>query len=515
MGCDRKLAARLLRRSDILIDRGRFDAALETCRQALEADPANAEIYRRIGGLAVMLKQPRAAVEALEIALQLDASDAAALCNMGAALRELGRADEARKCLQTSTRANPGHPSGWFNLGVVYADLARWSDAAACYKRALQGEPRHAKAASGWSTALRALGRFGEAINVARQALLWAPDVPELHISLSEALLANGELEAGFAENEWRWRVPAWANARRHTQVPPWRGEALQGRRLLVHAEQGFGDQLQMCRFVSHIPDASEIILEVPAPLTRLLSSLATPSGTSLQVVLQGGDLPDHDLQCPIMSLPMACGIAKPRDVPSQAPYLHATPSDVAVWQARVRDVPGVRVGLCWSSGVRPDLASRIVQARKSVPFSMLAPLSSIENCSFVSLQAGHPAAELQSPSTRPKVLDFAAHLQDFADTAALVECLDLVITVDTAVAHLAGALGRPVWLLNRCDADWRWSVFQDCSPWYPTLRQFRQPEPGAWAEVINEVHGNLAELARFKNDNVTKRGFSTARPLL
>ena len=303
---------------------------------------------------------------------------------------------------------------GWFNLGVVYADMARWSDAATCYGRALQGEPRHAKAASGRSTALRALGRLSEAIDVARQALVWAPDFPELHISLSEALLANGDLGMGFAENEWRWKVPEWANSRRHTQAPLWRGEALQGPRLLVHAEQGFGDQLQMCRFVSHIPDASEIILEVPAPLVRLLRSLATPPGTSLQVVLQGSDMPDHDLQCPIMSLPTACGITKPHDVPSQTPYLHAASSDVAVWRERLGDLPGLRVGLCWSSGVRPDLVSRIMQARKSVPYSMLAPLSTVENCSFCLAAGGQVGSGPSFTLHRAEGIELCRALEGF-----------------------------------------------------------------------------------------------------
>ncbi len=493
---EQKLAARLLRRSDILIDRGKFEAALEACRQALEADPASAEIYRRIGGLAVMLKQPQMAVEALEIALRLDPSNAAALCNMGAALRELGRADEARRCLEATVRMNPRHPSGWFNLGVVYADMARWSDAAACYGRALQGEPRHAKAASGQSTALRALGRSSEAIAVARQALVWAPDFAELHISLSEALLANGELEAGFSENEWRWKVPEWAGSQRHMQTRLWRGEALHGRRLLVHAEQGFGDQLQMCRFVSHIRDASEIILEVPAPLIRLLRSLPRSPGMSLEVVLQGSDLPECDFQCPIMSLPAACGVKTANEVPSHVPYLQAAPSDVAVWKARLRSLAGLRVGLCWSSGVRSDLISRIMQARKSVPFAELTPLADVAGCSFVSLQTGEANTDIHAPHARLNVADVAGGLADFADTAALVACLDLVITVDTAVAHLAGAMGRPVWLLNRSDADWRWSAVQDGAPWYPTVSQFRQPRPGAWADVIRPLAVKLAELA-------------------
>ena len=505
-----------MRRADILIDRGKLEAALEACRHAAEADPAAAEIYRRIGGLAVLLKQPQAAVDALDIALKLDPSDSAALCNIGAALRELGRADDARERLEASVRANPGHPSAWYNLGLVYADMARWSDAVSCHSRALRGEPRHAKAAGSLSTALLALGRGAEAVAVARQALAAAPDLPELHMCLSEALLATGQLAAGFAEYEWRWTVPGRAAARRHAHMPLWRGEALAGRRLLVHAEQGFGDQLQMCRFISLIPGASEIILEVPAPLVRLFRTLSWPVGTSLQVVPIGSHLPACDVQCPIMSLPAACGVRTPRDVPSTVPYLRASADDVAVWQERLRHLPGLLAGLCWSSGMGPEMISRIVQARKSVPFHALSPFADVLGCSFVSLQKD-PAPDPLAPHTRLHVVDYAANLTDFAETAALIACMDVVVTVDTAVAHLAGALGKRVWLLNRSDADWRWSRTQDVAPWYPTLRAFRQAEPGAWTDVIGSVTGMLRELARsaFEIDQATGRGFQIAPPPL
>ncbi len=493
---DAKLAVRLMRRSDILIDRGKFSNALDICQQALEADPGSAEIYRRVGALAVLLKRPQTAVDALEIALTLDPTDSVALCNMGGALRDLGRTDEARLRLESSVRANPGHPSGWFNLGMVYADLARWSDAVLCYRRALQGAPRHAKAAAGLSASLLALGRGEEAVATARQALAWEPDFPELHISLSEALLTTGDLAGGFLEYEWRWRVPALARARRHAQTALWQGQPLAGRRLLVHGEQGFGDQLQMCRFVPLIEGATEIVLEVPANLVRLCRTLAVRQGTSLEVVASESNGLSCDFQCPIMSLPVACGVKTPSDVPSCVPYVRAAPDDVAAWRRKLQDMKGLKVGLCWSSGVRSDMISRIVQARKSIPFGLLSVIADIPGCSFVGLQTDQAHLDSQLPDTKLQVRDFADELVDFADTAALVECLDLIITVDTAVAHLAGAIGKPVWLLNRSEGDWRWSPSQDVAPWYPTLVQFRQPEPGAWADIMRSVHDMLTELA-------------------
>ncbi len=477
-----KLAARLLRRADILIDRGRLPDALEACRQALDADPGRVETLRRIGGLAVLLKEPQAACDALDIAATLDPGDASVLCNLGAALRELGRPEEARRRLEAAVRLDPALASAWYNLGVVQADLAQWEDAARCQQRALQLAPRHAKAAGSLAMSLLALGRAAEAAACARQALAFAPDVAELHIALGQALLTQGALREGWREDLWRFAAAEGAPERRFAAAPAWLGEPLQGRRLLLHAEQGYGDTLQMCRYLPHIGGAAKIIFEVPRPLLRLFHTLAGPPDTDVQIVERAAPLPAFDLACPTMSLPLACGTSVPGDVPSAVPYLHALEDEVAAWRGRLRVVTGFKVGLCWSSGQRPDLIGRIIHARKSVPAAALAPLASVHGCRFVALQTGAGVADVLP------LLDVSAEIRDFADTAALIACLDLVITVDTAVAHLAGALGAPVWLLNRFDADWRWAPAQSVAPWYPTLREFRQQRPGDWPGVVAAV---------------------------
>lgn len=491
---DEKLAARLLRRADILIDRGRFGDALEACRQALEADQGRTDLYRRIGALCVLLKQPQAACNALEIALEFDPYDADALCNMGVALRELGQLHDAQRRLELAIRLDPALASGWFNLGLIQADMARWDDAIASQLRALAAAPGHVKAAGALSSALLAAGRAEEAATVARQALVMVPGMAELHICLASALLTQGALAEGWREAEWRWKIPALAAAHRHGGIPAWNGEPPTGRRLLLHAEQGYGDTLQMCRYLPLIRGAGSIVFEVPAPLLRLFRTVPSPLGTPVELVAQGTAIGDTDLQCPTMSLPYVCGTAVAADVPNTVPYLHACADDIATWQHRLRAAQGLRVGLCWGSGMRADLVSRIVQARKSIPLSCLAPLATVPGISFVSLQTGPAAADLRTPPEGLAIEDFSGCIGDFADTAALICCLDLVVTVDTAIAHLAGALGAPVWLLNRFDADWRWSRAQDVAPWYPTLLQVRQPEPGAWGAVVRAVVEMLME---------------------
>jgi hypothetical protein len=332
--------------------------------------------------------------------------------------------------------------------------------------------------------ALLAAGRAEEAAEVARQAITWAPAPAALHICLSAALLMQGRLAEGWREDQWRWMIPEVAATRRHAEIPVWTGGALAGRRLLLVAEQGYGDTLQMCRYASRIQGAGSIVFEVPGPLVRLFGSLEGP----LEIVRRGDTVPAVDVQCPTMSLPFACGTAVPADVPGHVPYLRALPEDVAVWRQRLAGVEGLRVGLCWTSGLRTQLVNRLVQMRKSIPLATLAPLGGVAGCSFISLQTGEAAADVRGGPPGLLVHDFSAAIGDFADTAALIACLDLVVTVDTAVAHLAGALGAEVWLLNRYDADWRWATAQDANPWYPTLRQFRQPTPGDWPSAVNDL---------------------------
>ena len=260
---------------------------------------------------------------------------------------------------------------------------------------------------------------------------------------------------------------------------------------LLLHAEQGQGDTLQFCRYATMLGSRGRIILEAPGPLVRLLGSLRGVE----QLVRQGDPLPRFDLHCSLLSVPLICQTTL-GTIPAEAPYLSADPVQAAAWRERLASLPGLKVGLVWAGGSRPEQPETLaIDRRRSMPLATMAPLGEVTGCSFVSLQKGEPAHQSAQPPPGLFVHDFTAELADFADTAALIEALDLVISVDTAVVHLAGALGKPVWLLNRFDSCWRWLLDRDDSPWYPTLRQFRQTVPGDWDRVLHRVSMELARL--------------------
>jgi hypothetical protein len=235
----------------------------------------------------------------------------------------------------------------------------------------------------------------------------------------------------------------------------------------------------------------ANVVLEVPARLRRLLATL----GGSVNVIAHGEKLPKFDLHCPLLSLPLAFGTTL-ATIPAAVPYLQADREQVMVWRRRLKVLPGLRVGIAWAGGLRPfDPLLRAIDLRRSITLGHFAPLTAIPGINLVSLQKGDPASQARTPPSGMELLDVTDELDDFADTASLVAALDLVITVDTAVAHLAGALGRPVWILNRFDACWRWLPGREDSPWYPTARLFRQPTPGDWDGVIANVCSALREL--------------------
>ena len=331
----------------------------------------------------------------------------------------------------------------------------------------------------------REQGRLDDAVVCLRRAVELKPDFADAHGNLAIALLARGDWTEGWAEYEWRWQTPPMIMARREFAQPRWHGEAGSGQTLLVHAEQGLGNSLQFCRYA---PLAAErglrVVVEVQKPLARLLGSLPAIQG----VVARGEALPHFDLHCPMLSLPRAFGTTT-ATIPGAPSYLHADSAKVAAWWTRLAALPrrGPRIGLAWagSSKLRSD-------SRRSLAPDRLAPLFERPGAHFFSLQKDGPAAPTALPLT-----DFMNEMEDFADTAALVANLDLVISVDTAVAHLAAAIGKPVWMLDRFDPDWRWLAGRHGSPWYPTLRLYRQPRPGDWDGVVAAVAHDLISLAR------------------
>ena len=404
----------------------------------------------------------------------------------GNALLDLNRPDEAEGRFRDALRsAGPHAAAAHLGLGIALGTLGRFAEAEHRLRGALRARPGSAEAWNSLGAVLRDAGRPEEAERCLREALRLRPDYPEAETNLAFLLLQSGRFAEGWRAHERRWEARPWSAGTRRFAQPLWRGEPLGGRALLLHAEQGLGDTLQFCRYAPLVPPGGRVLLEAQGPLASLLSTLPGVS----RVVRRGEALPPFDLHCPLMSLPHVLGTAEDT-VPAGVPYLPADPARVAVWRERLAGLPGRRVGLAWAGD--PKMAA---DRRRSVPLGTLAPLAGVPEVSFVSLQVGPAAAERPPPGLAVHGRA-AAELRDFSDTAALVGALDLVVSVDTAVAHLAGALGKPVWLLNRFDACWRWPRDRDDSAWYPTLRQFRQRAPGDWAGAVGELRAALERWA-------------------
>lgn len=466
---------------------GRFPQAEAAYREAVRLDPGYAEAWSNLGLVLQAQRRLADAESCQQQALRLAPDYPEAHNNLGLAQYEQGRVAEAENSFRGALRLRPGYANAMTNLGTALQSLNRLDEAEACYRQALTLGARPAQVLNNLGLLLQERGRPEEAEAACRQSLAHAPGGADARTNLALILLLRGDYEEGWREYEARWEVGSMA-ARGFAQ-PRWSGDQpLQGKTILLHAEQGFGDTLQFCRYAPLVAQAGgRVVLEVQPALCRLLASLPGVAA----IIPAGEALPAFDLHCPLMSLPLAFGTTL-HTVPADVPYLRADPSGVAAWRERLAGVPGRRIGLVWGGSSRLDQPhAAAIDRRRSMPLEALAPLAGVTGCSFVSLQLGAPARQPAPPGLH--LHDPTAELRDWADTAALVAALDLVISVDTAVAHLAAALGKPVWLLNRYDTCWRWLLGRDDSPWYPTLRQFRQPAFGDWATPVARAARALA----------------------
>jgi tetratricopeptide (TPR) repeat protein len=441
---------------------GRTEAALASYTRALAINSERAALYLNRANLLSKLRRFEAALADYDRAIALDAESAAAHCNRGNALRELERPAEALASYDRAIALDRDYAQAHCNRGLVLAQLHRLDDALSSYGAALR---------------LR-------------------PDYPQALYNRAFIALLRGDFAAGWRDHERRFDDVAGGNIEDHGDLrqPRWRGaEPLAGRTILLRAEQGFGDTLQFCRYAPRVAEkGATVILEVPRPLVSLLHSL---EGVST-VIARGEPLPSTDCWCPMLSLPLAFGTTV-ETIPARIPYLRSDPRRIRFWSELLGRRTKPRVGLAWAGGLRPNQPDHwAADRRRNIPLLELAALNhpAIE---FYSLQKGQPAeAELAGALAAgwdgPPLKDFTAHLQDFADTGALMEHLDVVISVDTSTVHLAGALGRPVWLLNRYDTCWRWLLERADSPWYPTMRIFRQERAGDWGSVIARVRAEL-----------------------
>jgi tetratricopeptide (TPR) repeat protein len=470
--------------ANLLIQTGRLTEAVECLRIAVRTRPDYAEAHSNLGGALLLLQHNEEAVASFETALSLRPDMAELHYNLGDALNKLDRVDDAENCCREAVRLKPDYFDAWNLLGIVCAYRKRFAEAEVAFQKGAQLRPGHSRVRINRGKMLLRLNRHEEIVLLLQEALRLDPNDPEAHTILAMTFLELGRYREAWPEYEWRWKDLRSNLRPRNFGRPMWTGDALSGRTLLLHAEQGFGDSLQLVRYTALVPKDGKVIVEIQPSLARLAATL---EGVD-QVLVRGETLPDFDLHCPLFSLPLAFGTTIDT-IPSNVPYLSADPIAVDKWRMRLAGTSGPRVGLVWA-GQRGSSDDET----RSMSLESFAPLAEVGGTTFVSLQKGEAAAEAAQPPVGMRLLDWTSELQDFADTAALVGALDLVIGVDTAVSHLAGALGHPVWLLNRCHAEWRWRCDPVHSPWYPTLRQFRQPEPGNWDAVIHDVRDALKQ---------------------
>jgi len=456
--------------------------ALASYDKALALDPGNVDALGNRGDVLLVLRRPAEALDCFERILAVAPSHLEARANRGAALATLDRHEEALADFDAVLAAGP-HPLAAYNRGLALAAAGRPAAAVEAYDRLLAMTPNHVPALSSRGVALQALNRHAEAIASFDRALALAPDFADAHFNRSLALLATGDYAGGQAEYEWRWKRSGAAAARQNFNRPLWLGETpLGSRTILLHAEQGLGDTLMFARYVGLLArDGAKVVLEVHPELKALMSRLPGCAA----VVGRGEPRPAHDVHCPLGSLPLALETT-PASVPAEVPYLAADPARVARWAARLAAHGSPRVAVVWAGNV-----AHANDRNRSLPLDKLAPLWAVERARFVSLQRDPRPGDADALASAP-VLHLGPELDDYDDTAAVLAQCDLVISVDTSVAHLAGALGRPLWVLLPFSADWRWTAAGERSPWYPSARLFRQPQPGDWDSVVNDVLKDL-----------------------
>jgi len=516
-----------------LHQQGRLDEAATLYQEILQAQPQHFEALQLLATIALQQRSPEAAVALFDQALKINPDHPTALHNYGVALRDLRRLEEALESYDRAlkiqpdyaealnSRGNalqdlkrfeealasydgalkiqPGYTEALNNRGNALRALKRLADALASYDRALQIRPDYAEALSNRGNVLRALKRPAEALESYDYAIRIKPDYVDAHLNEGLCRLLVGDFFMGWQKHEWRWKREPGSSSLRNFAQPLWLGkEALEGKTILLHAEQGFGDTIQFCRYAKEVAAlGAKVVLEVPLPLKALLQDL---EGVSL-LLARGERLPDFDYHCPLLSLPLAFR-ADLSNI-SGAAYLHSSPGKRQYWQNRLGSAGKKRIGLAWSGA-----AGHQNDRNRSLSLEEIAPLIG-KPAEYYCLQKELRAADQAALSGMPDVQFMGDSLKDFSDTAAAVSLMDLVITVDTSVAHLAGAMGKEVWILLPFSPDWRWLLDRNDSPWYSSARLFRQPALGDWASVMEQVRAALTARLASSEDLAERKGVS------
>ncbi len=429
--------------------RGSFEEAEKFLRKALSVDPKVAPCFHNYGTVLAKLKRFKEAIESYNSAIRLAPNHAPIYSDRGNALYELKRYDEALAAYDKALALKPDFADAWIGRGNVFYSLNRDEEALACYDKAISLKK----------------------------------DFPEGNWNKSLLKLSLGEYEEGWQLYEWRSKNKRFTSAVRNFSQPPWLGnDSIVGKTILVHSEQGFGDTIQFYRYLSKLKTLGcEIVFETQVPLAPLIKA----QRDNCQIIGQGETLPSFDVHCPLLSLPLAFKTTL-ETIPAQVPYLFPPHEKLELWRTKLGTKSKPRIGLVWSGSLK--FANDI---RRSIPLELLLPIMSRE-AEWHSIQKDVRANDYGSLNSNLTFIDHAPSLNDFSDTAALIVEMDIVISVDTAVAHLAGALGKRVWILLPFHPDFRWLRDREDSPWYPTARLFRQTKDGEWESVIDRVSQEL-----------------------
>ncbi|WP_176058641.1 tetratricopeptide repeat protein [Paraburkholderia sp. BCC1876] len=496
---------------------GRHEDAADAFEKSLRLQPDDASSHNNLGNARHALGQHTEAIASFTRALQLRPGHAGALNNMGMSLNALDRADEAIPCFQKALAAEPRFVAAYFNLANTFDATGRHAEAVKSFEAALRLQPNLPPAIFGMGNALAALGRPAQAlpylersvgldpqfalawlslgnahlalgahapaVRAFDQALRQRPDLASAHMNRALAWLALRDFARGLPEYEWRLQTMAEPAIQ---TLPRWHGEPIDQRTLLIHAEQGFGDTLQFARFVPLAAQrAARVVLEVQPALLALLAPVAQAWRVTL--IAQGTPRPAADLHCPLLSLPLALGTTYD-SIPARTPYLDVPAAYGRKWRGSLGGQAKRKIGIAWTGRIQPN-------ETRSMPLAALDPLFALDGIDWIVLQPELSADERAALDTHPRagsIHRFDKRIGDFADTAAIIERLDAVVSIDTSIAHLAGALRKPLWLMLPFAADWRWFTGDARSPWYPGATLVRQPQPGAWHEVVEAVANEL-----------------------
>ena len=456
---------------------GNYVQAIAHIQQAVLVVPEQPVFFNNLGNVLREMGQLDKSLQAYQKALEINPDDAEIHSNLGVTLREMGQLDKSLQAYQKSVCIQPEFAEGYYNMGVFFQEQRKLKESVKAYQKAIQIQPDHVETYVNLGVVLREQGRLKESVKTHQKAVRIQPDYAEAHINLAITFLLQGRLNAGWKEFEWRW------SRKRDFKRPLWDGTLLNGKSILIYAEQGFGDTIQFVRYIDLLPGTNTVIIFVCQPE---LKSLFKGIDCIDILVTKGEDIPSSDFQVPLLSLPYMFNTTLDT-IPVRIPYLYPRPKADSVFH--VDDSHGLKVGLVWAGRT-----THVNDSNRSIDLKCFRCLLDVEGCQFFSLQVGEARADIKRYGYHHVIKDLGKQFIDFHCTALAILQLDLIISVDTAVAHLAGSLGKPVWTLLPFIPDWRWMLDRSDSPWYPSMTIFRQKEMGGWTPVFEQLKLSLMQ---------------------